>query len=63
MSTRCSFFLFCPACCLSVMFSGSCLALWLPCWERGSRLLCFLFACIMSVVSRSLFTLYQVVIH
>ena len=34
---------FCPFRCLIVMFSGSCLALWWPCWERGSWLLCFFF--------------------
>ena len=45
-------FVFCPVRCFIIVFSGSCLVLWSPCWRWGSWLLWFSLGCGMSTACR-----------
>ena len=54
----------CPVCCLIGVYSGSCLALWSPCWG-GVRVVLFTFlwsvACVISLMVCLLFLLVSLV--
>ena len=48
---------FCSVRCIIVVLSGSCPALWSPCWERESWLLCFSLVCELCTVCHGSFAL------